>query len=144
MGNDGYMFEEIYSLPSTHKRANRGCEQDYGSYVEEIYFQTSQNLGSELTVCLVCFNWAVHGYLGKTLFETCYGFLPPGPFDMVFSSDSTTAGKERSDRLAQRFLAKISLMHATVEVQLKKSQTKYKAKHDKHSVPCNFIRMVFG
>lgn len=31
-----------------------------------------------------------------------------------------------------------STIHANVEAQLKKSQVGYKAKRDKHRVPCNF------
>jgi hypothetical protein len=85
------------------------------------------------------FNRSVHSSSGKTPFETCYGYLPSSPFDMVFSTDSTMDGKEESDRLkAQKFLEKISAIHATVETQLKKSQAKYKEKSDKHRVPCNF------
>jgi len=85
------------------------------------------------------FNRAVHGSSGKSPFETCYGYLPPSPFDVVFSSHEVPQGKGEDDRLkAQRFLEKISQIHATVEAQLKKSQAKYKAKHDKHRVPCNF------
>ncbi|MEX5618438.1 hypothetical protein ABFV55_27565, partial [Pseudomonas syringae] len=37
-----------------------------------------------------------------------------------------------------KFLEKISQIHATVEATLKKSQARYKAKHDKYRVPCNF------
>nr|ABD63115.1 hypothetical protein 18.t00011 [Asparagus officinalis] len=73
------------------------------------------------------FNRAIHGSSGKSPFETCYGFLPSSPFDIVFSSEATADGKEGSERQhAQRFLEKIAHIHATVEAQLKKSQSKYK------------------
>ncbi|KAL6134086.1 hypothetical protein ACLB2K_066319 [Fragaria x ananassa] len=85
------------------------------------------------------FNRAVHSSSGTSPFETCYGYLPPSPFDMVFTAGDSHHGKGESDKLrAQWFLEKISQIHATVEAQLRKSQAKYKAKHDKHRVPCNF------
>ena len=85
------------------------------------------------------FNRAIHSSSGKSPFETCYGFLPPSPFDLVFSCDSSEKGKEGDERArAHRFLEKIATIHAIVEAQLKKSQAKYKAKSDKHRVPCNF------
>ncbi|XP_020259503.1 uncharacterized protein LOC109835947 [Asparagus officinalis] len=81
------------------------------------------------------FNRAIHGSSGKSPFE----FLPPSLFDLMFSSEATVDGKEESERQqAQRFLEKIAHIHATVEAQLKKSQAKYKAKHNQHQVPCNF------
>ena len=43
------------------------------------------------------FNRAIHGSLGKSPFETCYGFLPPSPFDLVFLSEATTDGKEGNE-----------------------------------------------
>lgn len=52
----------------------------------------------------------------KMLSETCYGFLPPNPFDMAFTSDLFTEGNEGSDcQKSQRFSEKISFIHATVE-----------------------------
>ena len=85
------------------------------------------------------FNRSIHSSSGRSPFETCYGYLPPSPFDMVFSSGDSVEGKEGSERQkAQKFLEKIASIHATVEATLKKSQARYKAKHDKHRVACNF------
>ena len=85
------------------------------------------------------FNRVVHSFSGTSPFEACYGYLPPSPFDMVFTVGTDHHGKVATERLnAQKFLEKISKIHATVEAQLQKSQARYKAKHDKHRVPCNF------
>ena len=71
------------------------------------------------------FNHSVHSSSGKTPFETCYGYIPSSPFDMVFVTEPTMDGKVESDRLqAQKFLEKISTIHATVEAKLKKLQAK--------------------
>ncbi|KAL6217406.1 hypothetical protein ACLB2K_010623 [Fragaria x ananassa] len=88
------------------------------------------------------FNRAVHSSSGTSPFETCYGYLPPSPFDMVFTAGDSHHGKGESDKLrAQRFLEKISQIHATVEAQLRKSQAKYKAKHDKHRIGDNAFKL---
>jgi hypothetical protein len=85
------------------------------------------------------FNRPVHSSSGKTPFETCYGYLPSSPFDVVFSMDYTGVGKEGSDRLrVHKFLEKILAIHAVAEAQLKKSKAWYKEKSDKYRFPCNF------
>ncbi|KAL5721185.1 hypothetical protein ACHQM5_013777 [Ranunculus cassubicifolius] len=72
------------------------------------------------------FNKAIHSSSGKSPFDTCYGFLPPSSFDLVFSSDASVQGKEGDERAkAQRFLEKTATIHDAVEAQLKKSQAKY-------------------
>ncbi|CAL9019280.1 unnamed protein product, partial [Prunus brigantina] len=39
---------------------------------------------------------------------------------------------------AQKFLERVRKIHTKVEAQLKRSQQRYKTRHDKHRVPCNF------
>ncbi|CAL8152322.1 unnamed protein product [Prunus armeniaca] len=38
----------------------------------------------------------------------------------------------------QKFLERVRKIHTEMEAQLKRSQQRYKARHDKHHVPCNF------
>ncbi|CAL2244419.1 unnamed protein product [Prunus armeniaca] len=48
-------------------------------------------------------------------------------------------GKEEEEHIrAQKFLERVRKIHTEVEAQLKRSQQRYKARHDKHRVPCNF------
>ncbi|KAK1382530.1 hypothetical protein POM88_020265 [Heracleum sosnowskyi] len=98
-----------------------------------------KNWDESLPYLQFAFNQVVHSSSGKSPFETCYGYLPPSPFNLAFTTNEVQDRKGETSKLrAQRFLEKISQIHATVEAQLKKSQAKYKGKHDKHRVPCNF------
>ncbi|KAI5353253.1 hypothetical protein L3X38_006146 [Prunus dulcis] len=54
-------------------------------------------------------------------------------------SDQPLSGKEEEEYIrAQKFLERVRKIHTEVEAQLKCSQQRYKALHDKHRVPCNF------
>ncbi|BFG20045.1 hypothetical protein CerSpe_063190 [Prunus speciosa] len=54
-------------------------------------------------------------------------------------SDQPSSGKEEEEHIrAQKFLEQVRKIHTKVEPQLKRSQQRYKAHHDKHRVPCNF------
>ncbi|KAF5184174.1 Transposon ty3-i gag-pol polyprotein [Thalictrum thalictroides] len=82
------------------------------------------------------FSRAIHSSTPKSPFEVCLGYLPQSPFDMAFSlGDKEQTGKEEEEQgKAHRFLERISKIHGEVETQLKKSQAKYKTRHDKHRV----------
>ena len=85
------------------------------------------------------FNRAIHGSTLKSPFEVVLGFLPSSPFDLEFVScgEIQSAKEEAEHTKAFKFLESIQKTHKIVEEQLKKSQAKYKARHDKHRVPCN-------
>ncbi|XP_026416871.1 uncharacterized protein LOC113312321 [Papaver somniferum] len=57
---------------------------------------------------------------------------------MGFSTSQGVASAEKEGNRTQKFIERINKIHTLVEAQLQKSQAKYKAKHDKHRVPCNF------
>ncbi|CAL2259851.1 unnamed protein product [Prunus armeniaca] len=86
------------------------------------------------------FNRAIHGSTLKSPFEVCLGYLPQSPFDLAFTmSDQPLCGKEEEEHIrAHKFLERVRKIHTEVEAQLKRSQQRYKARHDKHRVPCNF------
>ncbi|CAL2237234.1 unnamed protein product [Prunus armeniaca] len=86
------------------------------------------------------FNRAIHGSTLKSPFEVCLGYLPQSPFDLAFTmSDQPLCGKEEEEHIrANKFLERVRKIHTEVEAQLKRSQQRYKARHDKHRVPCNF------
>ena len=69
----------------------------------------------------------------------CLGYLPQGPLDLVFTPQGDGSGKELAEATrAYKFLEHIRKVHAEVEDNLKKSQLKYKAIHDRHRVPSTF------
>ena len=85
------------------------------------------------------YNRALHGSTGKAPFEVCLGYLPQGPLDLVFTPQGDGSGKELAEATrAYKFLEHIRKVHAEVEDNLKKSQLKYKAIHDRHRVPSTF------
>jgi hypothetical protein len=85
------------------------------------------------------FNRAMHGSTARAPFEVCLGYTPQGPFDLAFtpSEQSTSKGEQELGK-AQRFLEHIRKVHEEVESRLKRTQAKYKERHDRHRVPCTF------
>jgi hypothetical protein len=85
------------------------------------------------------FNRAMHGSTERTPFEVCLGYVPQGPFDLVFRTVEAGTAREAQDLgRAQRFLEHIKKVHEEVAGRLRRTQEKYKARHDKHRVPCDF------
>ncbi|GJR27666.1 transposable element [Tanacetum coccineum] len=85
-------------------------------------------------------NHTVHSSTNKAPSEVCLGFLPQSPFDMEFTIDSTqvTHKEERYEVKVQRFVDSIRKIHEEVDKQLRRSQQKYKERHDQHQVQGNF------
>ncbi|GKE68094.1 hypothetical protein Tco_1526166 [Tanacetum coccineum] len=68
------------------------------------------------------------------------GFLPQTPFDLEFTSDSllTPSNEVGEAGKAQRFINNIKKLHHQVEEQLRRSQQKYKERHDRYRVEGKF------
>ncbi|GJQ90219.1 reverse mRNAase [Tanacetum coccineum] len=88
----------------------------------------------------VAINHAIHSSTGKSPFEVCLGFIPQTSFDLEFTSDSllTPSNEVGEARKAQRFINNIKKLHHQVEEQLRRSQQKYKERHDRHRVEGKF------
>ncbi|KAK1377226.1 hypothetical protein POM88_033419 [Heracleum sosnowskyi] len=143
---DGDRLQWIREAHTFRVAGHFGVEKTLSNLRRYVVWPKMQNdVSRYVRGCKLCFTSKpanrkkVHSSSGKSPFETCYGYLPPSPFNLAFTTNEVQGRKGETDKLrAQRFLEKISQIHATVEAQLKKSQEKYKAKHDKHRVPCNF------
>ena len=83
------------------------------------------------------YNRAVHSSTHRSPFETCFGYLRKDRFYMVFGREDGPSGCDDRDK-AQRFIQHIQLIHQAVQGQLAKSQSRYKAQHDKHQVDHQF------
>ena len=66
-------------------------------------------------------------------FEACYGYLTRSPLDFKFDKYVTIDGHINMDN-ARKFIDQIQLKHHIMQEQLEKSQSSYKARHDKHCV----------
>jgi hypothetical protein len=75
------------------------------------------------------YNRAIHTSTGKSPFETCFGYFPPSPLDVVYGQQ----GGVREDIIigealkVKKFVEKIRQIHLQVQETLKKSQERYKA-----------------
>jgi len=72
------------------------------------------------------YNQAVHSSTQRSPFETCFGYLPKDPFDMVFGREDGSNGCNDRDK-AQQFIQRIQLIHQAVQEQLEKNHARYKA-----------------
>jgi hypothetical protein len=85
------------------------------------------------------YNKVVHTSTSKSPFETFFGYFPPSPLDVVYGQQ----GGEREDITGEalrveKFVGNIRKIHLQVQEMLKKSQEKYKAKHDQHRTERSF------
>ena len=77
--------------------------------------------------------WQKNSSTNTSPFEACLGYLPRSPLDFIFEKYVTIASHSDIDK-AMNFIEKIQLVHHTVEEQLEKSQSIYKARNEKHQV----------
>jgi hypothetical protein len=106
----------------------RGCKQKHPNAWDEnlIYIQHS-------------YNRAIHTSTGKSPFETCFGYLPLSPLDVVYGHQGGVREDITGEALkAKKFVEKIRQIHLQVRETLKKSKKKYKAKHDQHRTDKSF------
>jgi hypothetical protein len=85
------------------------------------------------------YNRAVHTSTSKSPFETCFGYFPPSPLDVVYGQQSEVKEDLTGDALrAEKFVEMIRQIHLQIQEMLKKSQEKYKAEHDQHITEKSF------
>lgn len=83
------------------------------------------------------YNGAKHSSTQTSPFEACFGYLRKSPLDFIFGKDVATDGHSDIEK-SRRLIEKIQLVHKRVQEELKKSQGKYKSRHDKHRVDHKF------
>ena len=83
------------------------------------------------------YNKAKHSSTNTSPFEACYGYLPRLPLDFIFEKDVIIDDHSDIDK-ARKFIEKIQLICHTMKEQLEKSQSNYKARHEKHRVDHKF------
>jgi hypothetical protein len=83
------------------------------------------------------YNRSLHSSTQFSPFQTCFGYLPKVPLDLMYGRD-VDLNEERNEDKARKFIQRIHLVHQAVREQLEKSQVQYKARHDKHRVDHRF------
>jgi hypothetical protein len=83
------------------------------------------------------YNLALHSSTQCSPFETCFGYLPKVPLDLMYEREADS-NEERNEDSAYKFIQRIQKVHQVVSEQLEKSQTQYKAHHDKQRVDHQF------
>jgi hypothetical protein len=53
---------------------------------------------------------------------TCFGYLPPSPFDIIYGKEKEEVGLQGEEYKESRFLDKIRHIQLRVHEQIKKSQ----------------------
>jgi hypothetical protein len=68
------------------------------------------------------YNRAVHTSTGKSPFETCFGYFPPSPLDVVYGKQGGVREDLTGDALKEeKIVEKIRKIHLQVQETLKKS-----------------------
>jgi hypothetical protein len=81
----------------------------------------------------------VQNSTGKSPFETCFRYFPPSPLDVVYGQQGGVRDELAVDSLKEPiFFEKIRKIHLKAQETLKKSQEKYKARHDQHKIERKF------
>jgi hypothetical protein len=81
------------------------------------------------------YNKAVHTSTGKSPFETCFGYFPPSPLDVVYVKKGGVRENLIGDALKEgKIVEKIKQIHLQVQETLNNSYEKYKARHDQHII----------
>jgi hypothetical protein len=83
------------------------------------------------------YNRALHSSTQSSSFETCFGYLPKVPLDLMYGRDADVNEELIEDR-ARKFIQRIQQIHQAVREHLEKSKEQYKARHDKHRVDHQF------
>ena len=83
------------------------------------------------------YNRAKHSSTITLPFKACLGYFPKSPLDLIFEKDVVVYGYSDIDK-AKEFIEKIQLIHHTAQEHLEKSQSSYKARHDKHCIDHKF------
>jgi hypothetical protein len=83
------------------------------------------------------YNQALHSSTQSSPFETCFGYLPKVPLDLMYGRD-VDSNEERNEYRAYKFIKRIHQVHQAVREYLEKIQAQYKARHKKHRVDHQF------
>jgi hypothetical protein len=78
------------------------------------------------------YNRAIHSSTNKSPFQTCFGYLPPSKFDIVYGKWKEEEKLQGEEKKESTFVDKIEHIHLSVQEKLKKSKTLYKSRHDQH------------
>jgi hypothetical protein len=79
------------------------------------------------------YNRDLHSSTQSSPFETCFGYLPKVPLELMYGI-YVDVNKERTKDRAHKFIQRIQQIHKAVREQLEKLQAQYKAQHEKHRV----------
>jgi hypothetical protein len=79
-------------------------------------------------------NKAIHTSTNKSPFETCFRYFPPSPLDVVYGQQGVRENVKGEALKMEKFVEKIRQIHLQVQWTMKKSQEKYKARHDQHEI----------
>jgi hypothetical protein len=83
------------------------------------------------------YNRALHSSTQCSHFETCFGYLPKVPLDLMYGRDVDSNEEINEDR-AHNFIQSIQKVHQAFKEQLAKIQAQYKSQHDKQKVDHQF------
>ena len=78
------------------------------------------------------YNIAVQTSTRKSPFETCFGYFPPLPMDIVYGQQGVREDLARDDLRVENFIEKIMPIHLEVQETLHKSHEKYNSRYDQH------------
>jgi hypothetical protein len=71
--------------------------------------------------------------------ETCFRYLSPSPLDIAYGQQRGVREDTIEEALkAEKIVEKIRQIHLQVQETLKKSQERYKARHDQHRIEKSF------
>ena len=83
MGEYGNKIKEVYNIPSINRWENNN-QHEFGTTFDGLLLEEYENLGWKYGFYATSYNRAVHTSTGKSPFETCFGYFPPSPLDVVY------------------------------------------------------------
>jgi hypothetical protein len=135
--NDGHQIEEEHCFSSTDRWTDRGGKQNNGTFSSRLLHKHPKLWDEQIPYVQHAYNRALHSSTQSSPFETCFGYLPKVPLDLMYGRD-VDVNEERTEDRARKFIQRIQQIHQAVREQLEKSQAQYKARHDKHRVDHQF------
>jgi hypothetical protein len=135
--NDGHQVEEEYNF---HPQTDGQTEVVNRTMVHFLRGYCSKHpklWDDQIPYIQHAYNRALHSSTQCSPFETCFGYFPKVPLDLMYGKD-VDSNEERNEDRAHKFIQRIQQVHQAVREQLEKSQAQYKARHDKHRVDHQF------
>jgi hypothetical protein len=84
------------------------------------------------------YNITVHTSIGKSPFETFFGYFPPSPLDVVYQRRGVREDLIGDALKEEKIVEKIKKIHLQVQETLKKSRENYKDRYDQHRKETTF------